>query len=265
MVPTSTQPQGVSFLPMTCVRCRFYEELNDFLAPSRRKVEFEHCFERRASVKDVIESLGVPHTEIELILVNGASVDFSYVVKDGDRISVYPVFERLDVSPLVRLRDAPLREPRFVVDCNLGRLARYLRLLGFDCLYQNDFSDGDVARTSQEQQRIVLTRDRRLLHRKIITRGLFVRAEHPREQVREVLQRLDLYNLARPFSRCTRCNGLLEATAKEAVDHQLQPKTRRYYDQFLQCTRCGQVYWRGSHHQRATHLIEELLAAPASE
>jgi uncharacterized protein with PIN domain len=250
---------------MACARFRFYEELNDFLPPSRRKVEFEHCFERRASVKDMIESFGVPHPEIELILVNGESVDFAYIVQDRDRISVYPVFECLDVSSLVRLRDTPLREPRFVVDCNLGRLARYLRLLGFDTLYQNNFSDQEVAAISQQQRRIVLTRDRRLLLRKIITHGLFVRAEHPREQVREVLQRLDLHGMAHPFSRCTRCNGLLEATPKEAVDHHLQPKTRRYYDQFLQCTRCGQIYWRGGHHQRAALLIGELLAKPASE
>ena len=249
---------------MASARFRFYEELNDFLPASRRRIEFEHCFERRASVKDMIESFGVPHPEIELILVNGQSVDFSYIVQDHDRISVYPVFERLDVSPLIRLREAPLRQPCFVVDCNLGRLARYLRLLGFDTLYRNNFSDHEVASIGQEQRRIVLTRDRRLLLRKIITHGLFVRTEHPRDQVREVLQRLDLYRLARPFSRCTRCNGLLEATRKETVDHRLQPKTRRYYDQFLQCTHCGQVYWQGSHHQRAERLIEELLAKPAS-
>lgn len=245
---------------MACARFRFYEELNDFLPPSRRKVEFEHCFERRASVKDMIESFGVPHPEIELILVNGDAVYFDYIVKDQDRISVYPVFECLDISTLVRLR-----EPCFVVDCNLGRLARYLRLLGFDTLYQNDFADDDIARISQEQRRILLTRDRRLLLRKIISHGLFVRSEHPRQQVREVLQRLDLYRMARPFSRCTRCNGLLEATPKHTIDHRLQPKTRRYYDQFLLCSRCDQVYWQGSHHQRAARLIEDLLAKPAGE
>ena len=153
---------------MPTAHLRFYEELNDFLPPSQRKVEIEHRFDRRTSIKDMIESLGVPHPEIELILVNGQSVDFSHIVEDGDRISVYPVFESLDVSSLVRLRPAPLRDPRFVVDCNLGRLARYLRLLGLDCLYQNDFNDETVSRISQQQHRIVLTRDRRLLHRKII-------------------------------------------------------------------------------------------------
>ena len=177
---------------MAKVRFRFYEELNDFLPPERRKLEFELHFDRRTSIKDMIESLGVPHTEIELILVNGQSVDFSHIVEDGDRISVYPVFESLDVSPLIRLRPAPLRDTRFVVDCNLGRLARYLRLLGFDCLYQNNYTDDDVAQISQRQHRIVLTRDRRLLQRKIITHGFYVRAVNPKEQVREVLRRIDL-------------------------------------------------------------------------
>jgi hypothetical protein len=248
---------------MATAHLRFYEELNDFLPPAQRKVEFEHRFERRTAIKDMIESLGVPHPEIELILVNGRSVDFSHIVEDGDRISVYPVFESLDVSSLIRLRPAPLRTPRFVVDCNLGRLARYLRLLGLDCLYRNDFDDETVSRISQQQQRIVLTRDRRLLHRKIITHGFYVRAVNPRDQVREVLQRLDLHGSVRPFTRCTRCNGRLKATSKETIDHQLEPKTRRYYEQFLQCEHCGQVYWQGSHHKRAQRLIGVLLGNPA--
>ena len=248
---------------MAIAHLRFYEELNDFLPPSQRKVEFEHRFERRTSIKDMIESLGVPHPEIELILVNGRSVDFSHIVKDGDRISVYPVFEGVDVSSLIRLRSAPLRDPRFVVDCNLGRLARYLRLLGLDCLYQNDFSDETVSRISHQQHRIVLTRDRRLLQRKIITHGFYVRAVNPRDQVREVLQRLDLHGSVRPFTRCTRCNGLLKTAPKETVEHQLEAKTRRYYDRFLQCAQCGQVYWQGSHHKRARRLIRELLGKPA--
>jgi uncharacterized protein with PIN domain len=248
---------------MTCASFRFYEELNDFLPPARRKVEFEHCFERRASVKDVIESLGVPHPEVELILVNGEAVDFAYIVEDGDRISVYPVFETFNVSPLVRLREAPLRNPRFVIDCNLGRLARYLRLLGFDSCYDNAYTDDDIATISHQQQRTVLTRDRRLLHRKIITHGLFVRATDPREQVREVLRRLDLYDLSRPFSRCTRCNGLLETTAKAEIAEQLQPLTRRHYDDFLRCSECGQIYWQGSHHRRSRALVRAFLEKPA--
>jgi uncharacterized protein with PIN domain len=244
---------------MATVLFRFYEELNDFLPPAQRKVEFSHDFTRRTSIKDMIESMGVPHTEIEIILVNGRSVDFSHIVSDGDRVSVYPVFESLDISPLLSLRPTPLRNPRFVIDTNLGRLARYLRLLGFDCEYRNDFSDADVAAISEKQQRIVLTRDRRLLQRKIIDRGYFVRSTNPQQQVREIIDRMDLYALARPFSRCTRCNGLLEEVPKSSIEHRLEPKTRRYYERFRQCSRCGQIYWQGSHEHRCRDLIERFL------
>jgi uncharacterized protein with PIN domain len=243
---------------MAQAELRFYEELNDFLAPELRRRTFPHTFDRRTSIKDMIESFGVPHTEIDVILVNSRSVDFSHIVQDGDRISVYPVFESLDISPLLRLRPAPLRNPAFVLDSNLGRLARYLRLLGFDCLYRNDFDDATVADLASREQRIVLTRDRALLQRKLITRGFFVRADRPREQVREVLARLDLYRQVQPYTRCTRCNGLLQDAQKQDIEHRLEPKTRRYFDRFRQCTQCGQVYWQGSHHARAQRLIEEL-------
>ena len=238
---------------------RFYEELNDFLPPERRKREFPYHFDRRASIKDVIESLGVPHTEVDLILVNGHSVDFGHIVRDGDRVSVYPVFEGLEIGPVQRLRPAPLREPRFVCDANLGRLAGYLRLLGFDTLYRNDFADAEVAETSAREHRILLTRDRRLLRRRIITHGYFVRAEDPREQAREVVHRFDLSGRARPFTRCVRCNGLLEWVDKEKILDQLEPKTRKYYDHFKRCRACGRIYWQGSHHRRANALVCHLL------
>ena len=250
---------------MARVQLRFYEELNDFLAPARRKVEFSHDFNRRASVKDMIESFGVPHTEVDIILVNGDSVDFSYIVQDGDRLSIYPVFESLDVSPLVRLRPAPLRSPAFVLDSNLGRLARYLRLLGFDCLYQNDYGDETVASLADREQRIVLTRDRALLQRKIITRGYFVREVRPRLQVKEVLARFDLYRRVAPFSRCVRCNGDLQTVDKQTIEDQLEPKTRQYFENFRICTACGQIYWQGSHHARSLRLIEALTKLPASK
>ena len=243
---------------MARVQLRFYEELNDFLAPALRKVAFSHTFDRRASIKDMIESFGVPHTEVEIILVNGESVDFSYIVQDGDYISVYPVFESLDISPLLRLRPAPLRSPAFVLDSNLGRLARYLRLLGFDCLYQNDFDDETVANIADKEQRTVLTRDRALLQRKVITRGYFVRAVRPRLQVKEVLARFDLYGLITPFNRCSRCNGDLQVIDKRAIEERLEPKTRKYFDTFRMCADCGQIYWQGSHHARSLQLIEEL-------
>jgi uncharacterized protein with PIN domain len=248
---------------MSQVHLRFYEELNDFLAPTLRKIEFLHRFDRRASVKDMIESFGVPHTEVELILVNGVSVDFSYIVKDGDRISVYPMFESLDISPLIRLRPEPLRSPRFVLDCHLGRLTRYLRLLGFDCLYRNDYDDEAIAKIASGDHRIVLTRDRALLQRKIITHGYFIRAIEPRQQVKEVLTRFDLYSLVAPFTRCPRCNGHLADVSKRTIVHRLEPLTKKYYDKFRLCQDCEQIYWQGSHHVRAQRLIEELVGGRA--
>lgn len=247
---------------MPPVQLRFYEELNDFLPPQRRKVTFTHELTRRTSVKDLIESFGVPHTEVEIILANGESVDFSYIVQAGDRISVYPRFESLDISPLIRLREKPLRDPRFVVDANLGQLARYLRLLGFDATYRNSFTDAEVAQIASEEKRIVLTRDRALLQHKIITHGYFVRAVKPREQVREILARLDLYRTLRPFTRCLRCNGELETVDKEAVLQQLEPKTKRYYDRFRRCKACGQAYWKGSHFNRMEKLCDYFSTPP---
>ena len=241
---------------MALTQLRFYEELNDFLKPGLRKQAFSHAFDRRTSIKDMIESFGVPHTEVEVILVNGKSVDFSHIVHDGDRISVYPVFESLDVSPLLRLRPEPLRHPKFVLDTNLGRLARYLRLLGFDCLYSNDFEDAAVAMISAGQQRTLLTRDRSLLQRKIITHGYFVRAVRPRLQVPEVLSRFDLYRSIAPFSRCSRCNGTLQVVDKQAIEARLEVKTRQYYNDFRMCSGCGQIYWQGSHYQRTMQLVD---------
>lgn len=244
---------------MMKLKLRFYAELNDFLKADNRHRELDYHCHRRTSVKDLIESFGVPHTEVELILVNGLSVDFSYIVKDHDRISVYPEFESVDISPLIRLRPSPLRNTKFVIDANLGTLARYLRLLGFDCLYRNDYDDQTVARISHEEHRIVLTRDRALLQQKIITHGYFVREVKPRLQVKAILNRFDLHRSVCPFSRCTRCNGRLITIDKEKIIDRLEPLTKKYYEDFLICTECKQIYWQGSHHQRAQKLVKDLI------
>ncbi len=239
---------------------RFYEELNDFLPPEKKKRQFSHPINRKASVKDVIESLGVPHTEVELILVNGHSVDFHYHVRDRDEISVYPVFESFNISPLLRLRDKPLRNVRFIADSNLGKLSQYLRLLGFDCLYRNDYEGAEVADIALQQHRVVLTRDRRLLQRKIITHGYFLRSDQPKTQVGEVLERLDLFDDTAPFTRCVNCNGTLLEIDKQEVLDRLEPLTRQHYDDFKICDDCGQIFWPGSHFERANKLLEEFIA-----
>jgi uncharacterized protein with PIN domain/sulfur carrier protein ThiS len=249
---------------MSYVALRFYAELNDFLRDPQKQTRFEIELNRRTSVKDLIESLGVPHTEVEVILANGKSVDFSYIVKSGDRLSIYPMFESVDVTPILKLRETPLRDTRFVLDCHLGRLARYLRQFGFDTLYRNDYSDDDLAETSAREHRILLTRDRSLLKRSIITHGYFVREHDPRKQLDEVIRRFDLRNRIIPFGRCTRCNGRVEAVSKQSIEHLLEPKTRLYFDEFWQCAGCGQVYWEGSHVKHMLRLTDEVLNPESS-
>ena len=226
---------------------RFYEELNDFLLPAQRKRSLEYRFQGHPGIKDPIEAFGVPHTEVDLIVVNGESVGFDYQLQTGDRVTVYPMFESFDVSPLVKLREKPLRRTAFVLDVNLGKLARRLRMLGFDALYDNRYEDAEVADIAATEGRIVLTRDRRLLFAKRITHGYWVRSTDPRRQVDEVLTRFDLRRQIRPFRRCMRCNGLLREVPKAEVLDRLEPKTKLYYERFYQCGGCGKVYWEGSH------------------
>jgi uncharacterized protein with PIN domain len=242
------------------VSFRFYAELNDFLPPSRRGVAFAHRFDVPAAVKDLIEAAGVPHTEVDLILANGESVDFGYQVQDGDRISVYPVFETLDITPILRVRPEPLRRIRFVLDTHLGRLAAYLRLMGFDTLYRNDYSDEELAHIAHDERRIVLTRDRGLLKRSKVTHGYCVRDTNPRRQLAEVVHRFDLYGSARPFTRCLRCNGLLHSVSKEVVGHLLRQEITERHVGFSQCESCGRVYWPGSHYRRLRQLVDGILA-----
>ena len=239
---------------------RFYAELNDLLPQARRGVTFPHEFHGRPSVKDVIESLGVPHTEIDLILADGESVDFSWIVRDGSRVSVYPVFESIDIAPLARVRPAPLREVRLVLDVHLGRLARYLRMLGFDARWRNDERDEEIARVASAEHRIVLTRDAGLLKRRIVTHGYRVREADPRRQLAEVSHRLDLFGSIAPFRRCLCCNALLETVRKEDVAGELPPRVRERHDAFRRCPSCRRVYWAGTHHQHMERLIADLLA-----
>jgi hypothetical protein len=170
---------------------RFYEELNDFLPVERRKRDFSVSFQLQSTVKDVIQSLGVPDGEIDLILVNGNSVAFSYPLQGGERISVYPVFESFDIRAASHLRQAPLRNLRFVADVQLGELAKYLRLLGFDCLYDNDTDPESLADISVQQGRVLLTQSSILLKHPDITRGILVREADPKEQLKTVFERLD--------------------------------------------------------------------------
>ena len=234
---------------------RFYAELNEFLPNHQQYRLILVEFKGRQSVKHLIESSGIPHTEVDVVLANGQSVDFSYLVQQDDRIAVYPVFESLDITPLLRLRPSPLRVSRFVLDGHLGRLAAYLRMLGFDTLYRNDFDDEELAEISAAQQRILLTRDRGLLKRSKVLRGFCLRTKDPHQQLLDVVQRFDLQSQIAPFTRCIACNGILETVQKSEILDQLQPKTRKYFNEFSRCVDCGKIYWQGSHHERMQALV----------
>jgi uncharacterized protein with PIN domain len=252
----STEPGG-----QVTARFRFYAELNDFIVPGRRGREFACGCARAATAKHMIEALGVPHTEVELVLVNGESVGFEYALRDGDRLAVYPKFEAFDVTPLLRVRERALRETRFVADAHLGGLAHLLRMTGFDTLYDNNFRDDEIERIAAAEGRIVLTRDRELLKRRGITHGCYVRELRSDAQLREIFDRLDLAGSARPFTRCLSCNTRLHAVAKAEVAARLPSGVRERHERFAVCDGCGRVFWEGSHWRRMRERVDALLTA----
>jgi hypothetical protein len=228
---------------------RFYEELNDFLAPPLRKRSFPYRGRAGASVKHAIEALGVPHPEVELILVDGVSVGFDHPLRGGERVAVYPKFEAFDVRALLRVRPQPLRETRFVADAHLGGLARYLRFLGYDTLFHNAYSDRELVAIARAEHRIVLTRDRELLKHREVTHGCYIRSTDTLDQLRELARRLDLAAGAGD-ARCLLCNTPLSPVAKADVAPRLLPYTRAAHECFWRCAACDRIYWRGSHWRR---------------
>lgn len=244
---------------MKQVCIRFYAQLNDFLPPERRMRTITYSFDISGSVKDTIEAMGVPHTEVDFIVVNGEPVDFRYRIQDGDRVSVFPRFRSIDIGPLAHLRLAALGERRFVTDGHLGRLAAYLRMLGFDTLYRSSYRDEEVARLSSSENRVLLTRDRGLLKRNEVRRGYYLRATEPAQQLVEVLREFDLVPAIAPFRRCMHCNALLHETEKESIQHRLLPRTAKYFEEFYACPHCQRVYWKGSHYRRMKGFIESVV------
>jgi len=240
---------------------RFYEELNDFLPPALRKREFSYAFHGTPAIKDAIEALGVPHTEVDLILIDGESVDFHRRLRGGERVAVYPMFERFDIGSVSRLRPRPLRQTRFVLDVHLGTLARYLRMLGFDALYRNDYHDQDIIAHSHEDRRVILTRDKGLLKHGAVTHGYWMRETEPLRQLREVVRAFDLAGRCRPFTRCIACNGVVEPVDKSTVMDRLPERVRERFERFTRCQSCGRVYWPGSHYDRMRDIVRAICTA----
>jgi uncharacterized protein with PIN domain len=234
---------------------RFYEELNDCLPAALRQRSFSHRFSGTPAVKDVVEALGVPHTEIDLILVDGKSVRFGYKLRGGERVAVYPMFERFDITPIHRLRPKPLRDPRFVADVHLGKLARFLRLLGFDTRYRNDLADAELVKISVRERRILLTRDLGLLKHKVLSRAHWVRATEAQAQLKEIVAALSLSRSCQPFTRCMSCNGVLDPVPRAEIAEHVPAHVHRSFRRFARCRRCRRIYWRGTHFKRLTRLV----------
>ena len=237
------------------VAVRVYGSLNDFLPSHRRQATWSQVIEGRPTVKDLIEGAGVPHPEIDLILVNGISVPFDHTVRGADRIAVFPRFMAFDIDTLTRVRPPALDVMRFVADVHLGKLARRLRLIGLDTAYRVEAHDAELADLADREGRILITRDRGLLKRRVVAHGYFIRHTNPHRQFVEVLQRFGPLEV-KPFSRCLRCNAELCEVPKSAVDSALLPRTRLHYERFQACSGCGRVYWKGSHWTRLMRVID---------
>jgi len=242
----------------------YYDELNFFLAADQKNSDIHFVFSGRRSVKDLIESMGVPHVEVDLILVNGKPADFSYIVNDDDKISVYPESESSGISGVTGLRLSPLIETRFVLDVHLRKLARNMRLLGFDADYADGRDDPVLAEISARENRILLTCDRQLLMRKIVSRGIIIRSRDPDVQIIEVIERLHLHNFISPFIRCIECNGILESINMLSPEFnkegsEIPEGVLSWCKEFFRCTSCRRIYWKGSHYDRLSLKIEKIM------
>ena len=246
---------------MSLLTIRFYGGLNYFLPPQRKQIPFCQPFIGQPTVKELVESIGVPHTEVDLILIDGVSAGFDQQLRGGERISVYPAFRSIDVSAVTRVRPDPLPEIRFVLDVHLGKLASYLRMAGFDTRYSSSAQDSALAECSASERRVLLTFDRGLLKRKNVMYGYCVRSRDPAEQLKEVLDHFGLTERLNPFSRCMICNGVLEHVAKTEVLDSIPEKVREYAEDFTVCRGCGRIYWKGTHYERMKKIIEKAISS----
>ncbi|MGD2035339.1 MAG: Mut7-C RNAse domain-containing protein [Bacteroidales bacterium] len=238
---------------------RFYAELNDFLPLEKKQHCFEHTFKTPVTVRETIESFGIPLSEIDLILVNSMPVELEHRLKEGDSVSVYPMFESMDITAVTKTRKTPLRNPEFIVDAHLGKLAKYLRMLGFDTIYKPDIADDEIISIAKAEKRIILTRDKLLLRSKEVTHGYYVRAIEKHEQLKEVVHRFDLSGKFKSFTRCMTCNAQLIPKCREEVADKIEPDTGRIFNEFFYCPDCEKVFWKGSHFERMEKLILSLL------
>lgn len=262
MAPEETGRNAGAEPAPASIRC--YAELNDYLPPDRRQVSFPWPVTHRPRLEEVVAALRVPPERIDVALVNGGSTSLSHRLAPGDRVALYPVFEALDVTPLSRLPGRPLRRTRFVADVHLARLARLLRMLGFDTLWWRQARDDDLVGSAEAEGRVLLTRDRALAGREDVTRALWVWPATPGAQVAAILDRLDLYAQVRPFTRCMVCNGQVTPVPQATVAERVPSGALREHGEFFACAACGRVYWKGSHYRHMLARIDGWMAARES-
>ena len=234
----------------------FWGNLKELLRPQFRGLSrIEYQLARQASVKDIIEACGVPHTEIGRLTVAGREIPFSWPGANSDTLDVYPLRAPVDVASPTLLRPEVLATIAFAVDMNVGKLATLLRMAGFDTFYSNDISDPDLIGVALREKRILLSKDTNLLKRKEVVFGYLVREIHPEKQLAEIVHLYGIKEQFRPLSRCLRCNGVLQPVGKQQVLDQLEPLTKKYYDSFRRCQGCGKIYWPGSHRDKMLQVL----------
>ena len=240
------------------IRLNFFGDLDFFLGSKFRSQPVKRTLSERTSIKDVIESCGVPHPEVDTILVNGQAVGFDHTLVNDAEVTVFPVANRDTFTTYKRLQQIDIH--RFVADGHLGTLTRNLRLFGVDVAYSSRADDRQLLDIMARENRALLTRDRRLLMHSIVQHGYCPRSQTGDRQTIEVLRRFNLIELIAPFTRCLRCNAQLQDAAKAEVIQDLEPLTKIHYDQFRRCHGCGQIYWAGSHFQNLEKRIERIQA-----
>ena len=235
------------------------DSLHDLLPRTyRREKEIAYPLTRRASIKDIIEALHIPHTEVRSIFLKSAEVTFQHIPKGGERLALYSFSPGTDVTRPTVLRPEPLPEAVFMVDINVGKLARLLRMSGIDTWYEPGLNEFELAEQAAKNKRILLSRNHDLLQRKIITWGHLVRTEQPEKQLAEVITLFNLVHGIKPFSRCLECNTLLQPVEKASILHRLKSLTRKYYQRFHICSVCDQIYWQGSHSLHMSSTMQQI-------
>lgn len=246
---------------MSEIICRFYKELNDFLPSVCRRLDFKSEFKGRESVKDKVEALGVPHTEVDVILVNGRSMGFDYILKNGDYVSVYPITKPLKMPGVTHLKCLPTGSPRFIADINIHDIAKTMRALGLDVFQDSTLSPQEIVDISIHEKRIILTTSRQLLKRKRVVHGIFIRQDNRESQIQKIVNCFSLKGLCKPFSRCLLCNTILDMVAKESVWERIPPKTRHRCNDFARCPSCDRLYWKGTHYRKIRDKVDRIMGA----